>query len=42
MLQMLGKDEVDSVLVEQGSVQINCDYCNALYRFGADDCDALW
>jgi len=42
MLQMLGKDEVDSVLVEQGSVQINCDYCNALYRFGADDCEALW
>ncbi|MBU6381983.1 MAG: Hsp33 family molecular chaperone HslO [Betaproteobacteria bacterium] len=42
MLQMLGKEEVDSVLGEQGSVRIHCDYCNAFYRFGADDCEALW
>lgn len=42
MLQMLGKPEVDSVLTEQGSVQIHCDYCNAFYRFGADDCETLW
>jgi len=42
MLQMLGKTEVDSVLSEQGSVKIHCDYCNAFYRFGAEDCDALW
>lgn len=42
MLQMLGKEEVDSVLNEQGSVEIHCEYCNAYYRFGADDCAALW
>jgi len=42
MLQMLGKVEVDSVLNEQGSVDIHCEYCNAYYRFGADDCAALW
>ncbi len=42
MLQMLGKVEVDSVLNEQGIVDIHCEYCNAYYRFGADDCAALW
>lgn len=33
MLTLVGKAEVDSIIEEQGSVQINCDFCNKLYVF---------
>lgn len=33
MLTMVGKQEVDSVIAEQGTVQINCDFCNKHYVF---------
>lgn len=42
MLEMLGEDEVDSVIEEQGSVQINCDFCNKLYVFDEADTHALF
>ncbi len=33
MLKMLGKTEVDSIIAEQGSIQVNCDFCNKHYVF---------
>lgn len=37
MLKMIGKDEVDAVLEEQGSIQVCCEFCNQCYVFEADD-----
>lgn len=42
MLRGLGKAEVDSILAEQGAVEVNCEYCNALYRFDAVDAEELF
>lgn len=33
MLIMLGQTEVDSIIEEQGSIQIHCDFCNKHYVF---------
>ena len=41
MLKMLGADEVNSIVAEQGAVEVNCDYCDAHYRFDAVDCAAI-
>lgn len=42
MLLMLGGEEVGSVLLEQGSVEIDCDFCNAKYVFDETDINALF
>ena len=42
MLKMLGKEEVDSVLVEQKKIEVNCDYCNKHYAFDQVDAGALF
>lgn len=42
MLKMLGGQEVGEVLVEQGSVEIVCDYCNQHYVFDEDDANELF
>lgn len=42
MLLMLGGEEVGSVLLEQGSVEIDCDFCNAKYVFDETDVNALF
>jgi molecular chaperone Hsp33 len=39
MLTMLGQTEVESILEEQGSIQIHCDFCNKHYVF--DEVEAL-
>jgi molecular chaperone Hsp33 len=33
MLQSLGRDEVESILEEQGQVEVGCDFCGTQYRF---------
>jgi molecular chaperone Hsp33 len=33
MLTMLGQTEVESIIEEQGSIQIHCDFCNKHYVF---------
>jgi molecular chaperone Hsp33 len=33
MLVMLGQTEVESIMEEQGSIQIHCDFCNKHYVF---------
>lgn len=37
MLQSLGVDEIESILAEQGQVQIGCDFCGAQYVFDPVD-----
>ena len=41
MLRLLGADEVNSILAEQGKIQaviqVNCDFCNKQYVFDAID-----
>lgn len=39
MLMMLGQDEVESIIEEQGSIQIHCDFCNKHYVF--DEAESL-
>lgn len=38
ILRMLGEDEVESILVERGSVDTECDFCAKAYHFDAVDC----
>lgn len=42
MLRMLGRDEVESVLAEQGKVEVLCDFCGKPYLFDAVDCAGLF
>ena len=42
MLLGLGRDEVDSVLAEQGAVAINCEFCGRGYRYDPADVVALF
>jgi len=42
MLQMLGADEVDSIVQEQGKVSVNCEYCNTPYEFDKVDAAGLF
>lgn len=42
MLRMLGRSEVESVLAEQGSVGVRCDFCNTAWTFDAVDSAALF
>jgi molecular chaperone Hsp33 len=38
VLRMLGEEEVQSILAEQGAVETVCDFCAKPYRFDAVDC----
>ena len=38
ILRMLGEEEVQSILAEQGAVETICDFCAKPYRFDAIDC----
>ena len=42
MLVSLGREEVDSILVEQGTVTVTCDFCNRRYTFDAVDAARLF
>jgi molecular chaperone Hsp33 len=42
MLVSLGKEEVDSIVAEQGSVTVTCDFCNRQYEFDAVDVTQLF
>jgi molecular chaperone Hsp33 len=42
MLRMLGRDEVDSVIVERGHVEIHCEFCNQRYEFDPVDVAQLF
>ena len=38
VLRMLGEEEVNSILTEQGAVETGCEFCGKAYRFDAVDC----
>jgi molecular chaperone Hsp33 len=42
MLVSLGREEVDSILDEQGSVTVTCDFCNREYTFDPVDAAQLF
>lgn len=42
MLQSVGKEELDDVLAEQGSVTVNCEFCNQIYQFQPSEIEALF
>lgn len=42
MLRMLGSAEVHSILAEQGSIEIQCEFCNHHYSFDAVDAEQLF
>ncbi len=42
MLRMLGREEVESVLEEQGKIEVQCEFCNRQYRFDSIDIAQLW
>jgi molecular chaperone Hsp33 len=42
MLRSLGKEEIDSIVVEQGQVEIGCDFCGERYHFDPIDAAELF
>ncbi len=42
LLKMLGQVEIDSILLEQGSVEIHCEFCNQRYVFDKVDAALLF
>jgi len=41
-LRMLGRNEIESILAEQGMVGVTCEFCNRGYQFVAADARALF
>ncbi|MBL1293107.1 MAG: Hsp33 family molecular chaperone HslO [Thiotrichales bacterium] len=37
MLLNLGKEEINSIVAEQGSIEVDCEYCNKHYSFDSVD-----
>ena len=37
----LGKDELESILKEQGGCELNCQFCDEVYHFSAEDLKKL-
>lgn len=42
MLKSLGREEIDGIVVEQGRVEIACDFCGKKYHFDAVDVGELF
>ncbi|MRW89433.1 Hsp33 family molecular chaperone HslO [Duganella sp. FT80W] len=42
MLKMLGQEEIESVIAEQGHVGVNCDFCGKHYEYDKVDCTQLF
>ncbi|MEO8308603.1 MAG: Hsp33 family molecular chaperone HslO [Pseudomonadota bacterium] len=42
MLQSLGREEIDSILEEQGTVTVTCEFCQRPYTFDAVDAGQLF
>jgi molecular chaperone Hsp33 len=42
MLRSLGQDEIDSIVAEQGHVEIGCDFCGQQYHFDPVDAAELF
>jgi molecular chaperone Hsp33 len=42
MLKMLGRDEVQSLLAEQGVAEVTCEFCNHKYVFDKVDAEQVF
>jgi molecular chaperone Hsp33 len=42
VLRMLGRDEIHSILDEQGSVSVDCEFCGGHYEFDRIDAEQLF
>jgi len=42
MIRGLGRDEADSIVAEQGGIEVSCDFCGQQYRFDAVDAARLF
>jgi molecular chaperone Hsp33 len=42
MLQSMGREEIDSIIAEQGSVTVTCEFCQRPYVFDAVDAAGLF
>ena len=42
MLKSLGREEIDSIILEQGRVEIGCDFCGIKYHFDPVDVGELF
>ena len=42
MLRSLGRVECEETLAEQGSIQVDCEFCNRRYVFDAPDVAELF
>jgi molecular chaperone Hsp33 len=42
MLRSLGREEVDSILAERGTVEVRCEFCGRRYRFDAVDAGTVF
>jgi len=42
MLQMLGRDEVDSILEEREQIEVYCEFCNQRYDFDKVDAEMMF
>jgi molecular chaperone Hsp33 len=41
-LRMLGRDEIEGILAEQGEVGVTCEFCNRAYTFDPDEARGLF
>ncbi len=42
MIRRLGRDEAESIVRDEGSIEVTCEFCNQTYSFDAVDVDALF
>ena len=42
MLRLLGKKEIQSILDERDTIEVNCDFCNKHYKFDKVDAEQLF
>jgi len=42
VLRMLGHDEIQSILAEQGSISVDCEFCGSRYEFDRIDAEQLF
>lgn len=41
VVRMLGEDELDSILRDEGVVELTCEFCNRVFRYEDEDVDAV-
>ena len=42
MLRLLGREDMDALLQEQGQVEVHCEFCGKRYAYGASEMDAIF